>query len=187
MAFFVSDRERRLWLWTASVVVAIYATLGLAGRIAAVLGEGGFLDAALFLLGMGLVAVTVIVHGFREGPRGAEIVVMLGVATVYFMVLFRMTLVERSHLIEYGVVAVFTLEALRERARRRRVVPAPALWAIIATGLVGALDEGIQLFLPNRYFDPLDMVFNVLAAAMAVGASLALGWGRRITRRRRPL
>ena len=186
MAFFVSDRERRLWWWTLAVVAAIYATLGLAGTIAEVLGEDGFLDAALFLLGMGLVAVTVVAHGFRKGPRGAEIVVMLGVATVYFMALFRMTLVERSHLIEYGVVAVFILEALRERARRRRVVPAPALSAILATGLVGAIDEGIQLFLPNRVFDPVDIVFNVLAATMAVGAGLALGWARRLTRRRRP-
>jgi hypothetical protein len=29
---FLSAREKRLWTWTLAVVVAIYATLGLAGR-----------------------------------------------------------------------------------------------------------------------------------------------------------
>jgi hypothetical protein len=185
MALFVSGRERRLWLWTLAIIVAIYATLGLAGTIAEVLGEGGFLDAILFLLGMALVGVTVLAHGLGRGPRGGEIVIALGVATVYFMALFRMTLAERSHLIEYGVVAVLILEALGERASQSHVVRAPALLAIVSTGLVGALDEGIQLFLPSRVFDPVDIVFNFLAAAMAVGASLALGWVRRPKRRRR--
>lgn len=30
MALFASDRERRLWLWTLAVVVAIYSSLGIA-------------------------------------------------------------------------------------------------------------------------------------------------------------
>ena len=30
MDLFTSDRERRLWLWTLAVLVAIYSTLGLA-------------------------------------------------------------------------------------------------------------------------------------------------------------
>ena len=59
---------------------------------------------------------------------------------------------------------------------------APVL-TVLLTGLVGAVDEVIQLFLPNRVFDPVDMVFNVLAAALAVAARAVLGWARR---RRRP-
>lgn len=84
----------------------------------------------------------------------------------------------RSHLIEYGVVAAFMHEALRERARHGRRVPAPALLTVLATGLVGVLDECIQLLLPSRVFDPLDMLFNVPGGVMAVSASAALGWAR---------
>ena len=86
---------------------------------------------------------------------------------------------ERTHLIEYGVVAVFIHEALTERASHDRRVPLPAALAILATALLGALDECIQAFLPTRAFDVQDMVFNTLAAVMAIANSLVLGWARR--------
>ena len=105
--------------------------------------------------------------------------VALGVAAAYILVFVRMSIpTERSHLIEYGVVALFIHEALNERTSRGRRVPAPALLAVLATGLVGVLDECIQLLLPSRVFDPVDMLFNVLAAGMAVTASIALSWAR---------
>ena len=56
----------------------------------------------------------------------------------------------------------------------------PVLLAILATTLVGALDEGIQAILPSRVVDPLDMLFNFLAAVMAVTASATLRWARRL-------
>ena len=92
---------------------------------------------------------------------------------------------ERSHLIEYGVVAVFIYEALAERASQGRRVPALPLLAVLATAALGVVDECIQIFVPNRVFDPMDMLFNLLAATMAVGASVALSWARRWTRSRR--
>ncbi len=181
MSRFVSGRERRLWLWTLAVVVAIYSTLGLAGMVAGALGDDD-LAAAFFVLGMLLVGATVVTQGLKARPGGAEIGVALGVAVVYLMVLFRMTIPERSHLIEYGVVAVFIYEALAERAAQGRRVPVPAVLAVLATSLVGMLDEFIQLFLPNRVFDPLDMVFNFLAAAMVITARWTLEWVRHRSR-----
>lgn len=179
MGLFVSRRERRLWLWTVAVVVAIYSTLGLAGALAERLYAAGILDAALFFLGMLLVGVTVLIHGWSLRPGGAQIGIALGVATAYFMVFFRMTLPERSHLIEFGVVAVFIYEALRERMAQGRRVPVAPLLTVFLTALVGTVDEVIQVFLPNRVFDPLDIVFNVLAAALAVATRVVLGWARR--------
>jgi len=72
----------------------------------------------------------------------------------YLMVLIRMALAERSYLIEYGVVASFIYEALKERAARGGRVPVPAVLTVLATGVVGVLDEGIQLLLPSCHFDP---------------------------------
>ncbi len=183
MNLFTSNRERRLWLWTLGVVAAIYSTLGVAGTLAGALLERGLLDDS-FMLGMLLVAGAVFTQRVKTRPGWSELGVWLGVAAVYLMVFLRMGIpaAERTHLIEYGVVAAFIYEALTERASRGRRVPAPALLAVLATAVAGAIDECIQAVLPNRVFDPVDIVFNVLAGVMAVAASVALGWGRRVSK-----
>ena len=186
MPLFSSARERRLWLWTLAVVVAIYSTLGLARTLVEFLREHGLLDASLnvtlvlFVLGMILVTATVITQGMKARPGGAEIVVALGITATYMLVFTRMAIItERSHLIEYGVVAVFIYAALTERANQGRRVPVPPLIAIVATAALGLLDECIQAFIPSRVFDPQDILFNLLAGTMAVAASVALAWARR--------
>ena len=186
MGIFSSARERRLWLWTLAVVVAIYSTLGLAATLAEVLREHGLLQPAsvvLFLLGMLLVGATIVTQGLKARPGGAEIAVALGVTAAYLMVFLRMAILEeRTHLIEYGVLGVFIYAALAERASQGRRVPLPPLLAILATATLGLLDECIQWFLPNRVFDPVDILFNLLAGTMAVAASVALAWVRRWSR-----
>ncbi|MCY4112120.1 MAG: VanZ family protein [Chloroflexi bacterium] len=185
MPFFSSVRERRLWAWTLLVVAAIYSTLGLATTLAGLLSDAGVLT-PLFVLAMLLIAAAVVTRGLTWRPGGAEIAVALGVAAVYGLVFVRMALeTERSHLIEYGVVALLIYEALTERASRGRRVPVPALLAFLAAVVVGTVDEGIQAWLPVRVFDPLDILFNALAAFMAVAGSVALAWARRRTRRLR--
>ena len=188
MSLFSSPRERRLWLWVLAVMVAIYATLGLAQTLAETLRERGLLDISigLFLLCMFLVGATILTQGLKVRPGGAEVAVAIGVATAYLLVFTRMTVpTERSHLIEYGVVGVLIYEALTERKSQGRRVPLPPLLAVLATATLGVLDEGIQAILPNRVFDPVDILFNLLAGTMAVGASVALAWARRWTRLQR--
>ena len=188
MRFFSSRRERRLWLWVLAVMAAIYATLGLAQRMAETLEERGLLDftVGLFLLCMFLVGVTILTQGLRVRPGGAEVAVAIGVATAYLLVFTRMTIpTERSHLIEYSIVGVLIYEALSERRSGGRSVPLPPVLAVLVTVALGALDEGIQWLLPNRVFDPVDILFNTLAGTMAVAGSVALTWARRWTMLRR--
>ena len=177
--WFGSDRERRLWGWTAVVVAGIYATLGLAGTIVGLAPE--WLPVLVFWGGFVGTGLTVLTQGLRVRPGGAEVAVVLGVAAVFLMVGVRVgvTVAERTHLLEYSVVAVFVYEALLERVRSGRAVPAPAVLAVLGTWAVGLLDEGLQAVLPGRVFDPVDILFNVLAALLAVGASLVLGAVRR--------
>lgn len=168
-----------MWIWTLVVVAGIFATLGLAATLAKSLNNQA-LAAVLFLAGMFLVGVTVLTSGLQARPRGVEIAAGLGIAVVYGMLLFRLTIPERSHLIEYSVVAVFIFEAVTERKRNGRRVPAPALLTILLTTIIGTVDELIQLYLPSRHFDWYDILFNFLAALVAVVALLLLRYVRRL-------
>ncbi|MDE2904425.1 MAG: VanZ family protein [Chloroflexota bacterium] len=182
MRLFSSARERQLWLWSAAVVVAIYATLGLAGTLAEVLREYELLDASsLLLFAMFLLGATILTSGIRLRPRGAEIAVLLGITFVYLLLFLRTTVgpAERTHLMEYGVLGVFIHEALVERVSQGRRVPVPPVVAVVLTTLLGVADEGIQWLLPNRVFDPVDILFNFLAGTTSVAAVVVLAWARR--------
>lgn len=159
--------------------MAIFSTLGLTRSIVGFLAAEGLLAVA-YIFGLLLVLATIGTLGLKTRPRGAEIGIGLGIAAVYLLVFVRMTIPEeRTHLIEYGVLAAFVYEALQERASQGKRVPAPALLALAITAFLGLLDESVQAILPNRVYDIRDVGFNALAGLMAIGASLALAWARR--------
>jgi VanZ family protein len=175
---FTSPRERRLWGWTLAVVVTVYATLGLASSLARLVGNGP-VPSILFGLAFLVFLGAVVTQGLRSRPSAPEVGVALGIAAVYLLLFVRMSITaERTHLLEYGVVALLAHAALRERARHR-TVPRPGLLAVAIAGTVGVVDELLQAVIPSRVFDPRDILFNLLAAVLAVGAAEALAWTRR--------
>ena len=178
MVSFTSARERRLWLWTLAVVTAIFSPLGLARTLARWL-EGTGIGETLFAACCVIVLLAIVTQGLTSRPGPAEVAVALGVMAAYLLVFARMSVpTERSHLIEYGIVAMLIYEALQERVRQGSHVRLPGLLAILLATAIGLVDEGIQAILPDRFFDPIDLGFNALAAAMAVGTSASLAWAR---------
>ena len=176
---FTTKRENRLWLWTVAVAIAIYSTLLLDLPVLRILQEYGLVE-AFYVLGLILVITTIATQGFQVRPGGRDIAITIGVIAVYLLVFTRMSYPgERTHLIEYGIVAVFFYEPLSERSKAGTRVPAPALLAIVGASLLGVVDEWIQRHLPGRVFDLRDMLFNVLAATMAVGTCALLARVRR--------
>jgi hypothetical protein len=175
MSFFTSHRERWLWFWALAVVAAIYSTLASAPAIAAQLSDLDLLD-EVFWLGLYLIPAAILALGLRARPRGAEIGIAFGVVAVYILVFNRVAFFaeERSHMVEYSMVALFVYHALIERQQNSNLRPNPAWIAFAIASLVGILDEVIQLFLPNRVFDIVDIGFNSFAALIAIIASLAL-------------
>ena len=180
MFLFTSKRERNLWLWAFAVIIAIYSTLGLAGKLAANLRERNLLD-SIYVFGFALAVIAIIGSGVKLRMGKYEIWVALGLVAVYGMVSVRFFLSpeERTHLFEYGIVATLIHQALLERKRNEGNVSVPALLAIIITALLGWLDEGIQALLPNRVYDISDVLFNALASVMAVIASVILSAARK--------
>ena len=178
MSFFTSKRERTLWLWVLLIVFTIYATLGLMPSLSEYLRDRGLLTVA-FVTGMLLVGGVILTKGLKVRPKGVEISVALGLAAVYLLMFMRMANPEeRTHLMEYGVVALLIHETMLERTGNGRRIPVPALLAVLMTAVLGWIDEGIQWILPNRIYDFEDVIFNFLAAVIAIGGSLVLGWVR---------
>ena len=179
MSIFSSKRERRLWFWVLIVIVAIYSTLGIAGKLTATLRERNLLNVT-FALGFILIIVSIILSGLRKQSRQHEIWIGLGITAVYGMVMVRafVTLEERTHLIEYGIVAALIYQALTERKCNNYRVPYPSFLAVLATAILGFVDEVIQAILPNRIYDIRDVGFNALAGLLAVSSIAVLSWTR---------
>lgn len=177
------NRERRLWLWAVVVAAVIFTAADLARAVSEALHRSGLPASGpnLFSIGMLLIGIMILVQGLRGRPRGVEVGFAVGLVAITVLGLARgLSEAERSHLIEYAVLALIVYEALLERRRRGRPVPVPAVLAIGGTTLVGTLDECIQILLPNRTFDWFDIGFDFLASILAVGSSVGLGLIRRL-------
>lgn len=159
-------------------MVAIWSTLGLAGALAEWLGGRGLLGVA-FGLGFVVTLGAIAAGALGRRPSGRDLWALTGIAAAYGMVVVRMGVADRTHLFEYGLLAVLVHQALDERRRGGRRVPAPAVLAILLTGALGWLDEGIQARLPGRVYHLRDVVVNVGAGALAVSAGVFLRWLRR--------
>ena len=182
MPLFTSGREKRLWLYVLIVLFAILSTLAFGRPLQEALRDQN-IQAVFFLTGMLLTSVTVIISGLKVRPGKAEIATWMGIAAVYIMFNFRLGAPERSHLIEYSVLADFIHIALVERYGKGNRSLMVALLSFMITFIIGVFDESIQFFLPDRVFDPVDVLFNGVAAFMAVGSILLLQWMRKKARK----
>ena len=178
MPEFSSRRERRLWVWALVVVVAIYSTADLARMLADTLRDSGLLELTtdMFNVGMFLVGAMILVQGLRERSRGVEVGFALGVAAIGIIGFARgISAAERSHLIEYTVLALIVHEALLERRDQGRRVPVPAVLAIAGTTLAGVVDECIQFFVRTLKHHPRPLPHRAAPGGLC-------GDGTRLTR-----
>lgn len=179
MPFYVSNRERWLWFWLLTLVLTIYSTVGLTRPITSFLRDHGLLE-MIYLICFGLVLIMVLLHGLLRRSKKKEWILWLCILAVYLMCFVRIEIPEeRTHLIEYGAVAILLLEIFLERKSAGKSIPNPAILSILFTTLIGIVDEGIQFFVPSRVFDIRDIIFNFVAALLSVSASELLRWARK--------
>ncbi|MCP4974988.1 MAG: VanZ family protein [Maribacter sp.] len=178
MPLFTSKREKQLWLWAFVVFFGIFSTLFF-GQPLAKLFSSQDVRAVIFVIVMLLVGTTILIHAIKTKPSKMELTILVGIIAVYTMFILRLGMPERSHLMEYSVLAIFIHKAILERKNQGKHISMPALIALVISFTIGVIDECIQILLPNRYFDPEDIVFNGMAAAMAIGSSVIINWVRK--------
>lgn len=172
---FTSLREKKLWFWVIVVFAAIFSTLFIGQPLIEVFASQD-LRAVVFLFGMILVAAAILIHAIKTKPSGIELGIIMGIVAVYAMFILRLGMPERSHLFEYSILAILIHKALLERANSRKLTMPPALLALIIAFSIGVLDEGVQIIIPDRVFDPEDIVFNGFVILMAIGTNIVFKW-----------
>lgn len=178
MPLFKSLREKRLWLLALMVLLLIFSTLFVGQPLLEYFGDQN-LRAIIFLTVMILIGAAILFHALKTRPSRIEIAIWLGMAAIFIMFFLRLGMPERSHLIEYAVLAILIHKAIDERIGREKQILIPALIAIVITFLIGVLDECIQIFLPDRVFDIQDILFNGMVVSMAIGFRLVFTWVRK--------
>ena len=187
---FASRREKRLWLAAGLCTLLIYSSLYIARPAAEFLRDRNLLRLAVglsFLAAGSLVVWRLLVT--RAGWRVLATTGVIGAGYLALLTAVPMMPEERLNFLEYGVVATLIYLALRERracwvdagveADDRVARLPPFATAVVVTGILGWIDEGIQAILPNRVYDVRDVTFNAAAALICVASVRLMEWARR--------
>lgn len=154
------------------VMLGVYGTLGYAHDIARAVRGAGMLR--VFVASAVVVPMAL---GVRELSRRGLLrewrtwFVLAGAVVVYAAAIQRtVTLEETLHLVEYGVVGVLARMSVSSSPRATR----GWLKAWLVAALLGAIDEAIQGWLPNRTGDVRDVLLNATAAGIPLLVGLLL-------------
>lgn len=168
------SRERIFWTLAGLTVLGIIITLFL-DRPVQILLVSPEVQFWLFLTGFLAAILAVILYGLRWRPRKIEIFIWMALLAILAFFLFRLGASERSHMLEYSLLAIFVLQALQERWAQKSKFYTIRI-AFLITLAVGVADELIQCFLPYRVFDVEDILFNGLAALLSLSVAWFLSW-----------
>ncbi len=174
----ISTREKRLWAAVGLIVFIIYFTLGLVVETLQSFQASGW-GKPVFWAGCVIALVSVVTKGGSVVPNRNEILIAIGIAILYSVVLSNIEhSEERIHVIMYGVVALLIYAALLERSGNSRRFSKASIVVIVITTAIGAIDEMLQWGMPNRVFDVYDILYDTLASVMAVISNGSLRWIR---------
>lgn len=171
-------KVNKWWIGVAIVWFTILSTLFVGMPLARFFKDQD-IQAAFFLLGMTFVGVTVATYTFKKKAGKWELAIIMGLVALYTMWLLRLGLAERSHLIEYSVLAIFVHRAMMESLQNHLSNLKILVSTFILSFVLGAIDEGFQYFIPQRVFDMEDLVFNAMAILFALLSIQLVKWIRR--------
>ena len=75
---------------------------------------------------------------------------------------------DRTHLFEYGLLALLLRESLHARGEAGASVRFAGAWTLGAITLLGAIDEGLQILMPDRVGSLRDLMVDALAGLVVV-------------------
>jgi VanZ like protein len=160
----------RRWAILGLYVAAVYASLPFGPRVGLALlrmSSGGWLlGPGLPLLALTGAAVVLVRLTQRRASWWAY-AVLVAAALGYTLAFswLRAQRLERTHLVEYGIVAWLAWRAIEPELPGRFAAYAAAA---VLTALIGWGDELLQRVVPGRYYDLRDVAMNALGGVLAL-------------------
>jgi len=163
----IGIRRVRAWSLAAFYIGFVYSTIPVMPQVWGTLRE--YTQGTVRYLGIVLIAafclgvVYWVVRRFGARHWGPYLALgLIGVAYAYMLAAYARFPAERLHLVEYGLVAYLLYRALKLDTERAYAL------SFILTVLVGAGDECIQWFLPQRVFELKDIQLNAVSGALGL-------------------
>jgi len=170
--------EKFYWRCSFLIVLLIFSTLFIGNPLVTWWSHQGS-HALVFLTGMLLVGAAILMGALHWEAHCELWAVRLGLTAVFVLFFLRLSLPERSHVMEYSVLTYCLFQALILRYRNRlSLLHFYLITAVLATG-IGLLDEGIQNLLPNRVGSWEDVIFDIGAVLFCLFSLSLLGYFKR--------
>jgi len=167
------ESARKSWSWVALWVAFIYLTIPLARAVRTYIDDSigriwfAYAVIAVVLAG-GIFGAVKLWKGIR-GIQWTSMVLLVLIITIYIgwtVHLAGESAEEAVHFLFYGVLALLLFRAFSHRVRDVTIYAAVA----IGGAIVGTVDEIIQWFVPDRYFDFRDVRLNLSSCLLMVAA-----------------
>jgi VanZ family protein len=159
-------KRNKYWILVGIYVAIIYTTLSWMPTLVDLAGWGfryrlGFIVSMFLILILGRYVFYLFFE--KKVRRLSSWFLIFSVMAAYgYLLNFLWIPQERLHLFEYGFLAFLVYKALKSDVRDGRIY----LYTSILVASFGCVDELIQFFLPNRYYDIKDILINAASGVM---------------------
>jgi len=156
----------RYWLYVFGWVSLIYSTLYIVRPICTFLKASTPFPLLINVLCIVLLIflATVIWMKTRITKLSSYLILsMVLCAYIYGLVILQYP-EEKIHFIEYGFLAYLVFKAIRIDIQK----PIAYGYAFLLVSIFGWIDEGIQYYLPNRYYQIEDVILNSISGALGL-------------------
>ncbi|QFU74493.1 VanZ family protein [Halioglobus maricola] len=161
----------RLWALIWSYIFLTYATLPVMRPLLRALKTNVGLESLAILVNASLLlaALGLVLLALRKGVT-TTVLALLPLLTIAAIASQLSIAEERMHFLQYGLLGVLVVATGRARTW--------GLWLamLVFVAAVGALDELIQWWLPNRVGDWRDVAFNSAAGLLGTALGAVLFW-----------
>ena len=175
----------RSWTWVVLWILVIYATIPLARRLVASVDNQFGREVFLYLCLLPFAYVGFVAwRSLRSRqPSRSAYLCLLSVLLAFAFGIYQLRDIpeEALHVVQYALLSLLFYRALSHRLRDYTIFPL----AVIATGMVGIVDEYVQWVVPDRYYDVADIRINFFAGLLCQ-VGLASGLRPRLVAHRPP-